>query len=152
VVLGLGNPVVSDDRVGLAVADEVKRLLAERPVAGVEVAHSLRGGFELIDLLNGYERAILVDCVMVNEPAPGFVRELELDKVAGSARLVGSHELSVGEAFAFARKMGIEMPARVTIFGVEGGEVGLISEELTAPVAAAVAPLAARIYALLAAG
>jgi hydrogenase maturation protease len=150
VVLGLGNPVVSDDRVGLAVAEEVQRLLAERPLDGVDVQFSTRGGFELIDLLSGYARAILVDCVAAPAPEPGRVRELALDNVAGSARLVGAHELCVGDAFAFARQMGIPMPDQVTIFGVEGGELTLISEQMTPSVAAAVAPLAARIHAMLA--
>ena len=149
VVLGLGNPVVSDDRVGLAVAEELLRLLAGRPLDGVDVQFSTRGGFELIDLLSGYARAILVDCVMVPAPVPGRVRELKLDNVAGSARLVGAHELCVGDAFAFARRMGIPMPDEVTILGVEGGEMALISEEMTAPVAAAVRPLAERIYRML---
>jgi len=46
-VLGMGNPVVSDDRVGLAVAEELRRLLAEAPIEGVAVLESTRGGFEL---------------------------------------------------------------------------------------------------------
>jgi len=74
VVLGLGNPVVSDDRAGLAVAAELKRLLEESPIAGVTVLESERGGFELIDLLAGHSRAILIDCLTVASPIPGRVR------------------------------------------------------------------------------
>jgi hydrogenase maturation protease len=150
-VLGLGNPVLSDDRVGLAVAEEVKALLDRSPLADVDVACSTRGGFELIDLLSGYRHAILVDCLAVSDPKPGRVRELQLDRVAGSARLVAMHELSLEGVFALARAMQIPMPEEVKVFGVEGGELTLISEEMTPEVAAAVAPLAARLYDRLAA-
>jgi hydrogenase maturation protease len=149
-VLGLGNPVVSDDRVGLAVAEEVRRLLGESPVAGVEVLESTRGGFELIDLLSGFSDAVIIDCLTVPDPSPGRVRRLTLENVSGSARLINAHEISIGEAFELARRMGIEMPRTVEIFAVEGGDTGTMAEELTPPVAAAVGPLARQIHALLA--
>jgi hydrogenase maturation protease len=152
VVLGLGNPVVSDDRVGLAVAGELQRLLEAAPLPDVEVAFSTRGGFELIDLLSGYRRAILVDCLFVTDPQPGRVRELEPSAVAGAARRLGAHSLTVPEALTFARQMEIPMPEEIQVFGVEGAELSLLSEEMTPEVEAAVEPLAARLYRLLAEG
>ena len=38
-------------------------LLDEEPIPGVQVLTSTRAGFELIDLLAGADRAILVDCL-----------------------------------------------------------------------------------------
>ncbi len=148
-VLGLGNPVVSDDRVGLAVAEEVRRLLETSPLENVAVLESTRGGFELIDLLSGYSHAILVDCLSVPAPVPGRVRCLSLTNVAGSARLVNAHEISVGTAFELAAKMGIEMPGAVEILAIEGMDTSTISEEMTPLVRAAVGPLARQIHARL---
>ncbi len=149
-VLGLGNPVVSDDRVGLAVAEELRRLLEAAPIENVTVLESTRGGFELIDLLTGYDGAILVDCLSLPDPVPGRVRELSLTNVSGSARLINAHEISVGTAFELAAKMGIEMPKDVEIFAIEGMDTSTVSEEMTPAVVAAVAPLARRIHAALA--
>lgn len=148
-VLGLGNPVVSDDRVGLAVADELRRLLAASPVENVTVLESTRGGFELIDLLTGYDRAILVDCLSLPDPVAGRVRELSLTNVAGSARLINAHEISISTAFELAAAMGIDMPKSVEIFAVEGMDTSTVSEQMTPPVEAAVVPLARRIHTLL---
>jgi hypothetical protein len=50
VVLGLGNPILSDDAVGLAVAGDLERRLAVEPLPGVGWRPA-RGSFELIDLL-----------------------------------------------------------------------------------------------------
>ncbi len=151
-VLGLGNPIVSDDRVGLAVAAEVRRLLEAHPVESVTVLESTRGGFELIDLLAGYERAILVDCLSLPDPTPGRVRQLSLGNVSGSARLVNAHEISIATAFELAAAMGIEMPKSVEIFAVEGMDTSTVSEEMTPAVAGVVAPLAGRIYAAVGGG
>ncbi len=149
--MGMGNPVVSDDRVGLAVAEEFRRLLAEAPIEGVTVLESTRGGFELIDLLSGFSEAVIIDCLTLPEPSPGRVRRLSLDRVSGSARLINAHELSITQVFELAAKMGIEMPGAVEIFAIEGGDTSTISEEITPAVAAAIAPLAREIHALIAA-
>jgi len=146
VVLGLGNPVRFDDAVGLRVAEALERLLAEAPIPGVQVFNSTRAGFELIDLLAGADHAILVDCLEVPDAVPGRVRRLTLDDVAGAARLVGAHDITVGAAFELARASGIAMPATVEIIGVEAGDTMRIEEGLSPEVAAAVPRLAREIH------
>ena len=146
VVLGLGNPVLSDDGVGLAVATELTRLLAVEPIRGVDVLASTRAGFELIDLLRGYTRAIILDCIVLADPQPGRVCRLTLDEVSGCARLVNAHELSVGSAFRLAEQMEILRPGEVEIIAVEAGDASTIAEGLTPAVQAAVGPLSREIY------
>ena len=141
-VLGLGNPVLGDDAVGLHVAAEVERLLQASPLPGVRVLSSARGGFALIDLLAGSTHAMIVDCLEAPGGKPGTVRRLTLKRFAGSARLVGAHEMNVADAFELARALGIGMPETVEILAVEGGEMRTLGEEMTPPVAAAVQPLA----------
>lgn len=146
VVLGLGNPVLCDDRVGLAVVAELQHLLARAPLSGVDVLASTRGGFEFIDLLRGYTRAILIDCLVLPDPVPGRVRRLTLQDVTGSPRLINAHEISIGTAFRLAQRMGIPMPADVEIIAVEAGDASTLAEVLTPVVQATVGPLAREIY------
>jgi len=152
VVLGLGNPLLSDDAAGLAVADELERLLAERPIAGVEVARSSRGGFELIDLLAGFQRAVIVDALVTVDPCPGRVHRLEPAQVSGSARLVGSHEVGLATALELAEALGIVMPETVTVYGVEAADVTTFAETPTPAVAAAIVRLARELHESLAGG
>ncbi len=146
VVLGLGNPVLSDDGVGLAVVAEVKRLLAETSIPGVDVLASTRAGFELIDLLRGYARAVIVDCLAIPDPVPGRVRRLSLHDVAGSARLISAHEISIETAFRLAEQLGIPLPQEVEILAVEAEDTTMLHEGLTPAVEAAVRPLSRAIY------
>ncbi len=145
-VLGLGNSVLCDDAVGLHVAAEVERLLREEPLEGVTVLTSTRGGFTLIDLLTGFTHAMIIDCLEIPDPSPGRIRQLDLKHFSGSTRLVGGHELSVADAFELAATLNVAMPEIVEIYAVEGGDMKTLAEGLTPAVAAAVVPLARRVY------
>lgn len=146
VVLGLGNPVLADDAVGLKVAEALQRLLDARPVPGVAVLASTRAGFELLDLLQGFRHALIVDALELPEPRAGHVQLLDMANVAGSARLTMMHEISITAAFELAGRLGIPMPEQVEIYAVEAADTRTLSEQLTPDVAAAVEPLAQRLY------
>ena len=145
VILGLGNPIVSDDAVGLHVVEAVRRLIGEPLPAHLEIRESQRAGFELVELLSGFDRAILVDCLELLDPVPGRVRRLFLEDVSGSVRLVGVHEVTVGHAFNLGRLAGVPMPEEVEIYAVEGLDMRTIAEQLTPAVAEVVEPLAREI-------
>ena len=130
----------------MAVVSALRRLLEAVPIPGVDVLASTRAGFELIELLQDYRRAILVDCLALPDPQPGRVRRLGLDDVSGSSRLVNVHELSVGVAFQLAERMGIRMPGEVEILAIEAADTCTIFEGLTPAVEAAVDPLSREIY------
>ncbi len=137
VVLGLGNPLLGDDGIGLAVAGELQRLLDRKPIHGVDVLIGTRGGFDLIELLRGYDRALIVDCLDIPDPTPGRVHRLGLEHVAGCARLVGMHEIGIGTAFRFAAQLGVAMPGEVEILAIEAADTRTIGEALTPAVRAA---------------
>lgn len=146
IVVGLGNPVRYDDAVGLRTAEAVARLLYDEPVPNVVVVTSSRAGLELVDLLAGMSRAVIIDCLAPAHPVPGRVRRLTLDDVAGAARLIGAHDVSLSDAFAFASVAGVPMPGRVDIYAVEAADIDRVEEGLSPSVAAAVPILAREIH------
>jgi len=149
VILGLGNPIVSDDAVGLHVVAAVRRLIGEPLPDHLAIRESQRGGFELVELLAGFDRAILVDALELPDPVPGRVQRLTMDDVSGSVRLVGVHEVTVGHAFELGEISGVPMPKDVLIFAIEGKDMRTIAEQLTPDVAAAIEPLAKEIVELV---
>jgi hydrogenase maturation protease len=145
-VLGLGNPVLCDDAVGLHVAFEVERLLLQDPIPGVTVLTCTRAGFELIGLLSGFTHALIIDCLEIPNPVPGRVQCLNLKSFSGSARLVGVHDISLADAFELAATLHINMPKTVGIYAVEGSDMQTLTEEMTPAVALAVLPLARSLH------
>ena len=69
-IIGLGNPIVSDDSVGLRVVEELKPLLAHR--TDVEVAEDYWGGLRLMERMIGFDRAIVVDAIHSGAPPAPF--------------------------------------------------------------------------------
>jgi hydrogenase maturation protease len=68
-ILGLGNELLSDDAVGILAA----RVLKERLGDKADVVESSLSGMALLDLLVGYERAILIDAVKTGRTPPGTI-------------------------------------------------------------------------------
>ena len=60
-IIGLGNPLVTDDSVGLRVVEELRPLLADRP--DVEVSEDYWGGLRLMERMIGFDRAIVIDAI-----------------------------------------------------------------------------------------
>ena len=145
-ILGLGNPVLRDDAVGLAVTEELESLIADNPITGVDILASTRAGFELLDLLTGYDKAIIVDAFLSTDPQPGRIKRMGMADITGNARLNCVHEINLGTALALAEKLGIPMPGHIEIFAVEVSDVYTLSEEMSDDVTAVVKPLAMEIY------
>ncbi|GAH17016.1 unnamed protein product [marine sediment metagenome] len=59
-ILGLGNPILSDDGVGFCVAGELRGRLSQQEVTVMETSMT---GLSLLDLLAGYDRAIIIDAI-----------------------------------------------------------------------------------------
>lgn len=138
-VLGLGNPVVSDDRVGLLVAQQLAPMLAGRP--DVEVGEDYWGGIRLMERLVGYRRAIIVDAIVTGSP-PGTIHRLNPNSIS-TQHSASAHDVNLPTALEFGRRSGVELPAdeQILLIGVEAEDVLNISEQCTPAVLAAV-PLA----------
>ncbi len=148
-VLGLGNPILKDDAVGLKVIEELDRILAAEPSPGVELLTSQRAGFEVIDRLSGYDEVIIVDAFQAPDTRPGRIRQVEMSEIAGSARLMSVHEIGLEAAFELAHTLDIPMPDTVSIIGIEADDVYEFGEEMSPEVAAAVGPVVEDIIARL---
>jgi len=116
VVVGLGNPILSDDGVGIFAA----RLLAERLAgAPVTVAESSLGGMRFLDLLGGFERAVIVDAIQWRRGPPGTTYRLSASEAVPTVRAVSFHDISLGTALALGEKLGIQLPSEIAFLAVE---------------------------------
>jgi hydrogenase maturation protease len=146
VVVGLGNPVLTDDAVGLQVAE----VLAER-LAGtaVDVIQASWGGMRFIDLLAGYDRAVVVDAIEWKRGPPGSIYRLTSEEAIPTLRAVSFHDMSMGSALALGRALDIPLPVEVVFFAVEALETRTFGELLTPAVAVAVPEVVRRVEAQL---
>jgi hydrogenase maturation protease len=145
-VAGVGNELFGDDGFGVAVV----QALAGREVRygcereGVKLMNAGTRGFDLVTALSdGYEVAILIDA-MPRGRAPGTLYVLDAtpsgEKVNPQLEVpLDPHGLEPARALALARAVGAPL-ARVYVVGCEPAEQLEMSDQLSAPVAAAVEP------------
>jgi hydrogenase maturation protease len=141
-VLGVGNPILSDDGVGIHVA----RALKEKSLAGVTVEELAASGLELLDVVVGYDEVIIIDAIQTKGGKPGDFYELEEKDFEKSIHGSSPHGINIATALALGRKIvPMKMPKRVLFIAVEAEDIVNVSEKLTEKVQAAVPKILDRI-------
>jgi hydrogenase maturation protease len=113
-VLGLGNDLLGDDGVGLWLVDALRG----RPsLARFDFETAEGAGVGLLDLLDGYDRAVVVDCVADEAGDPGRVQRLSPEELEARSVNLSSHYAGLPQVLALGRKLGLAMP-RVEVLAV----------------------------------
>jgi len=132
-VLGMGNPILSDDGFGLAVADRLRALpLPDQ----VQVVESEVAGLRLLELMRGFDKVIIVDALKSGR-TPGDIVRYEGKDFRGGHRYASAHSIGLTSVLELGEELGYEMPVEVVAFAVEAEDVETFGERLSPPVAAA---------------
>ena len=142
VIIGLGNPVLTDDGVGLKVAQALRDELGSE--SGIDVKELYAGGIRLIDALTGYERAVIIDALVTGERSSGTICMLSESDLGSARNISSTHDINLSTALEMGRMLGYKLPGDIRVIGIEAEEVGRFGEMLTESVARAV-PQAVRL-------
>ena len=136
-VLGLGNPILTDDGVGIYV---VRAVAAQCQRDDVTFAEASVGGLRLLDAIAGYERIIMVDAICTPDGKPGDIHRLHPNDLRASLHSGSTHDLSLPGALALGRGMGMILPddESISIIAIEVEDVLTFGEECTPVVQAAI--------------
>jgi hydrogenase maturation protease len=140
-VIGLGNPILTDDGVGVKVALAVRDRLAAAGESNIEVTEAGVGGLHLMEMMVGCERVILVDAIQTRDGQPGTIRRLTLDDIESrlpTQHSASSHDMNLPTALEMGRRLGLALPDKIEIFAIEAEDVVTFGEKCTPDVAAAV--------------
>ena len=138
-IIGLGNPILTDDGVGVRVAEEVRALLPES--APVDISEVSIGGLTLMESMIGYDRVILIDSYLSQDGIPGTFRKMSLDDlrlVSPTQNSASPHDASLVTALESGKQLGLRLPGQITIYAIHVQNVDEFSEQPTPAVAAAI--------------
>jgi hydrogenase maturation protease len=117
-VLGLGNDLLGDDGVGLWLVETLRR----RPsLAGFDFETADGSGLGLLDLLDGHDRAYVVDCIAAGNGDVGRVERLSAEELADRSVNLSSHYAGLPQVLALGRELGLAMPD-VRVLAVRVGD------------------------------
>lgn len=136
IVIGVGNPLLGDDGVGIRVARELSRRFDNH--AGVAVTELYAGGLRLMETMVGFDRALVVDAMVTGACPPGSVRCFAPEELGATRNLRCAHDTSLPAALAMGEMLGLALPREIRIWGVEAACCEEFGETLTAPVEGAV--------------
>lgn len=147
-VLGLGNPLMGDDGVGLVA---LARLRADHEIPPeVRLVDGGTWGMNLLPMIEAAERVLLLDAINTASP-PGTVTTLERHELPRYfAHKISPHQIDLREVLALAEWRGT-LPAEMAAFGIQPASIEMrhgLSPEVEAEVNALVALAVARLEAL----
>ncbi|MCD4684325.1 MAG: hydrogenase maturation protease [Anaerolineae bacterium] len=154
-VVGLGNPILSDDGIGWRVAAQIRERLHgdDSPVAAaaVDIKELAVGGLTLAETLIGYRRVIIIDAIMTVNGVPGTVYHFKLANLPGTLNTASAHDTNLITAMHTLRRYGAKLPAEdaIDIVAVEAQVVLEFSEQCTPEVEASIPEATARVLKLL---
>jgi hydrogenase maturation protease len=126
VVLGLGNPLMGDEGIGVHLIERLAASAAEYP--SVDFIDAGTGGLSILHYLDGRRKAIIIDCAFMDEP-PGAIRRFTPEEVRSRKVLAHQslHEADLMRIIAMARQLG-QAPEQIVIFGIQPEQVQLGGE------------------------
>ncbi len=143
-VLGMGNPILCDDAVGIRLAREFRTRLEGAPAAdtpaGSDPDHGADfiedcsvGGLHLLDVVVGYDRLVVFDSIRTSGATPGRWHEMTGATFRETMNLGCVHDANFTTTLELGRQMGVHLPApeNVHIFAVEIIDNTTFSESMT---------------------
>jgi hydrogenase maturation protease len=139
ILVGLGNPILTDDGVGVRIAYEIEKRLGENTPANLTITEASVGGLRLMELLEGYDRAIIIDAIQTkNGHQPGTIYQMtlsDLREISPTQHSASAHDTSLVTALDAGKEMGMKLPEDISIFAVEVTNILDFSEQPTPAVA-----------------
>ena len=127
-VLGLGNPILSDDGAGFYVAEKLKGRLNHTDIT---VEQASAGGLAILDLLSGYDKAIIIDAIKTQKGEAGQIYLLKLEDFINTWHTGSPHDTDFYTALALGKALDMPLPADIDIFAIEVEDVTTFSEKCT---------------------
>ena len=134
-VLGLGNPILSDDGVGIRVAHEVANQLNSTQVTVVETSAA---GLSLLDSIVGYDKVIIIDAIQTEKGEAGEIYRMGAEDFSSTKHFVSPHQVNLATAMELGKMLNLAMPQEITVFAIEAKDITTFSEKCTPEVEKAI--------------
>nr|MBN1228595.1 hydrogenase maturation protease [Anaerolineae bacterium] len=148
-VIGLGNPILTDDGVGIYAARIVEQIRPE--TSNLDVVELAVGGLQLMEAMIGYEQVIILDAVWSPNGELGKIVEFDAGYLSETMNSASAHDVDLPMALRVGRRLGADLPVdtNIRIIGVYARTVLDFGAEPTPPVAAAIPGVVNRVMDIL---
>ena len=125
-ILGIGNPILTDDGVGIKIAQKLRENNPE-----LEVVETSEVGMALLELIVGYDKLIIIDSIKTVQGKPGGLYKLKLEDLKSHMYFSSSHGIDIPTVIELGQKAGYKMPGYISLYAVEAKDNSTFGEECT---------------------
>jgi hydrogenase maturation protease len=120
-VVGLGNPLLSDDAIGLIVIEKARQAL-NNLYPDISFIQNTSGGFDLLYDVIGYDGVLFIDSISTRAEETGMIREFSIGEIDQYAqpRLKDAHGMNLPTILSLGRRCGYSIPVQISILGIGG--------------------------------
>jgi len=115
-IIGFGSDALSDDGLPIRLINDLKAILDPDKFI---LMTSPVGGLELLNLLDGFNTAVLIDTQLTSKRKPGVIHKFTPDNFEETFHLSSQHDVYFHEALRLGSEMGISMPDDIHIVAIE---------------------------------
>jgi hydrogenase maturation protease len=115
-LLGLGNPILKDDSVGLRVVKDLGRRVSRNEV---HVMESSFANIDLLEIIGPYNRLIIVDSIKTRGGRPGELYHMGLEDLRSTLHLSYPHDINLATALELGRQLRMDIPKEIQIYAIE---------------------------------
>ncbi|MBA7468913.1 hypothetical protein ES705_18946 [subsurface metagenome] len=136
-VLGIGNPILGDDGIGFHIVQELAKEMNDE---NIDVKDTSVNGLNLLELIVGYDKLIVIDAIMTEDEKVGEIYRLKPRNSSETAwSTISLHHLNLATTIEIGERLfPKEMPGEVIIFAIGAQEVTEVTGEMTARVKEAI--------------
>ncbi len=128
ILIGLGSPIMTDDAIGLHVAQTVE----DMHLRDTDTLQEAIGGLEILPMIRGYRFAIIVDAIQTHQQTPGTVMIYDLDDFADTVGDTFAHDINLATAIKIGKQMDPDtMPEKMLFVAIEVEDIQTMSETMT---------------------
>lgn len=128
IILGMGNTLISDDGIGIVTLRYLEKVLSHEE--GITFCETSWGGFRIIDLLEGFDYAVVIDSIKTGGKPSGSIYHYKPTDLLPTLRLTSYHDINFITALKLAEALNARVPADIDIFAIEVEDNRSINETI----------------------
>ncbi len=118
VIIGLGNPIVGDDAIGIKVMEYIRDTFT-LPMNTEILADISIAGLGLVELFRGYNKVILIDSIQTGKHPIGTVILLRHEEFSLALHTYDHHNMDIFTSLEFSNQIFDDIPKDIEIIGIE---------------------------------
>jgi hydrogenase maturation protease len=118
-VLGIGNTICGDDGAGIQAVRSLKKELDKTLNKTVDIKEMEEANINILELLEGYKKLIIVDSICTKKAKAGAIRKLSPLNFKEENQPYSSHQIGFNRVMDMAKTFKMDVPEEIIIYAME---------------------------------